>query len=523
MNNLQSYARDLFKWVLAAVLLAPAAGWGHGAVETPPSRALNCYVTGGHWGSANGSSIKDEGCREAFTKTFNSRNDWAIAADQWHEVAKIPNINHPTLDQIKAIIPDGHICAANDPKKASLDYPTPLWTKYKENVVPGQSLAIRLVGTILHVPSTFYAFITRPGFNSATDVLKWSDLIALGGPERLEKAYTNWNPPALLPGLAGFYVINRTIPSNASGNGLVVGIWVRDDPNGEFFISCSDVRFQSGGVPDPLTNIGPYIGPDMQSLKVGDSVHFRIFGVDAKGTELVDITQKIRTDNLAPAKWGLEIANQVPPAIAKIGVKTNGTVTFNSANPQANATYATNPHYKQVMSIITGGGETPDQRPPTANFQGPTEAKEGETVTFDGRSSVGHNGPLTYIWSTNASDHASPPPNHQSTFSFKVGPYVDPVPGAPQPNYIIKLGVYDAQNGKNGQKETTFVIKKAGDNDGFPQWIRDGGYNSGSQVSNHGVKYRCKQGSAGAWCGQNENEPGKPNSTFWQRAWDVVP
>lgn len=513
MNHLKRYMSVLFKCVLAGVLLAPAAGWGHGAVETPPSRAMNCYATGGQWGSANGSSIRDEGCREAFTKTFSSPSEWATAADQWHEVAKIPHINHPTMDQIKATIPDGHICAANDPKKASLDYPTPLWTK--TDIVPGQSLTIRLVGTILHVPSTFYAFVTRPGFNSATDVLKWSDLIALGASERLEKAYTNWNPLPLLKGLSGFYLINRPIPSNASGNGLVVGVWVRDDPNGEFFISCSDVRFQAGGVPDPLTNIGPYIGPDMQSLNVGDDVHFRIFGADVKGTELVDITHKIRTDNLAPGKWGQEIANQVPPAIARIGVKTNGTVTFDSANPLANSTYSTHPDYKQVMSIIAGGGETPiDQRPPVAVIKPHANVKSGERFTMDGTGSTVYNpGAAGWMWT----NHFQGGSFHESTATFTA-------PSVNQDTELkIELRVYDNKNKKSTAAPPVIVIvKPAGGGEEYPAYKEGTAYKAGDIVTNNGKNYKCKPQPFTPWCAGAAWAYAPGTGTAWGQAWDDV-
>eukprot|EP01038_Epipyxis_sp_PR26KG_P001390 gene1390-1944_t len=164
MNN---YTKKLCKWVLAALCLAPALGWAHGALDTPPSRAVNCQVTGGFWQSQDGSAIVDRGCREASLASFRTPAEWAFPAQQWHEVAHIPHIHHPTLAQIQGIIKDGQICAANDPKKASLDFPTPNWTK--TSVVPGQSLTMRLIGTAPHVPSTFYPFITRPGFNTATD------------------------------------------------------------------------------------------------------------------------------------------------------------------------------------------------------------------------------------------------------------------------------------------------------------------------------------------------------------------
>ncbi|MDP0919632.1 hypothetical protein Q6272_31800, partial [Klebsiella pneumoniae] len=72
--------------------------------------------------------ILDKGCRES-AKIFNTDAEKVYPAQQWNEVAHIPLIDNPTLDQINAINKDGQICSANDPKKARLDLPLPDWTK----------------------------------------------------------------------------------------------------------------------------------------------------------------------------------------------------------------------------------------------------------------------------------------------------------------------------------------------------------------------------------------------------------
>lgn len=508
---MNKYMKSFIKWTVPALCLVPTLSWAHGALDIPASRAVNCQATGGYWQSEDGSSIVDKGCRESAT-LFGTPAQKVFAAQQWHEVSHIPGINNPSMDQIKAIIKDGQICAANDPRKASLDYPTPYWTK--TDVTSGQPLTLRLIGTAPHVPSKFYTFASKPGFNSATDKLKWSDLVQLGQEEIFEVAKTNWQTPPRLPGASGYFETVRTIPNGLSGNGLIVGIWVRDDPNGEFFISCSDVNFTGGGVPEKLHNIGTFINGDMSTLKPGDSVHYRIFGNDGAKKELVDIIHKISAANLPPVQWGKEIADQVNPSIAKIGELEGSIVTYNVQNPLSNSTYATQQGYSQAMSIIAGEGPGPvNPAPPIARITGPTALKSGETFTFSGTTSTGSNGPLLYQWAVPGMTGAQ----NGATISGKAYQVPEVT------TFEARLIVRDQQNGKTDPAKLSFTVEPASGDTDYPQWKPNGGYNSGSQASNYGVKYRCKQGSAGAWCGQNENEPGKPGSTFWQRAWDVVP
>ncbi len=507
---MNKYRKTLIRWALAATFLAPALGWTHGAVDQPISRAVNCQVTGGYWLSENGTLIVDPGCKAsalgAFPLPSGRPSDWVYPAQQWNEVAHIPHINNPTLDQIKAIIQDEKICAAGDAKKASLDYPTPSWKK--TNVKPGQPLTIRLIGTAPHVPSTFYAFATTPGFDTATKKLKWSDLIPLGEPERLTVANTNWQTPAAIRA-TGFFLITRTIPPNASGKGLIVSIWVRDDPAGEFFISCSDVVFGESDGTERWKNIGLFISPDMRDLKPGDKVHFRIFGTDAARTEVVDITQPITDRNLAPGQWGSDIAKQVNPAIAKIGELNNQEVTFNPVDPLINVTYATGSGYTQAMSIIPGGGPTPvNPASPVARITGPTVLVSGQAFTFDGSGSSGSNGQLLYQW-------AVPGMEGSQSGTTVTGKALTVQAATP---LKARLNVSDQQNGKVAQVEFDFTVNPSGGGqqpDG--PYVAGGQHEAGKIYSNNGKNYKCKYTS---WCSGSPQyyEPGK--GLAWQEAWD---
>lgn len=507
MKKLQRYKKDLAKWILAVLCLAPALGWAHGALDYPVSRAVNCQVTGGFWQSEDGSSIVDRGCREA-SSIFNTAAERAYPFQQWNEVAHIPMIHHPTLAQIMGIIKDGQICAANDPKKASLDRPTPYWTKTP--VTPGQSLTLRQIGTAPHVPSTYYVFITKPGFNSATTPLTWNDLVPLGAPENLTVAQTNWQTPPKVPGATGYFEIVRPIPSGLTGSGLIVGIWVRDDPAGEFFISCSDVSFQGGSVPGQFYNIGAFIDADMSTLKAGDSVHFRIFDSKGANKELVDINHKITPTNLAPGQWGGEIARLVSPSVAKIGERANGEngdILFNQANPLLNSTFVTQPDYTQAMSIIPGGGTTPvNPGAPQARITGPDTLTSGQAFTFSGTSSSSNNGPLLYFW---AVPGATSSPD-ASTISGKAPTVTQPT------TYTARLNVRDPDNGKTSQATKDYSVTP-GSGGQYDPYVQRGEHKQGTIYTHNGELYKCV---IAPWCDGDPMyyEPGK--GLAWQQAWE---
>lgn len=515
MRNLHRYMRAALKWVLAGIVVLPALALAHVATDTPVARQFYCRGQADFW-SPNPS---DAGCRALLEANKDLPH---YPGQQWNQVSiEIPKPQYEDQAVVEQYIPDGKLCSANNPEMRGLDQPSDKW--HKTPITPKNGfLQVIISGTAPHVSSDVYIYLSKPGYNSATMPLKWSDLELLKK-ERVDKALpddgTALNPLGLMQ---GYFRINVPIPAGRSGNAVLYTRFQRDDPNGEGFYNCSDVTFSGGTAPEWYAK-GPFLLPGF-TPHPGDKIRFRVLGADDSHDEVVDIRHPITDAN--PAVWGLGLVQALSSfkTIVQIGELKGTSIIYNTVEPGNNQIFLADKNASIGMSIITDDGGTPvDQRPPVANIQGPAEATEGETVTFDGGSSVGYNGKLTYIWSTNAAKDASNIPNHESTFSFTVAPYFDAIPGGPQPDHNVSLTVYDHKNLKKDPKQVVFLIKKAGGDDGFPQWKPNGGYNSGSQVSNYGVKYRCKQGSAGAWCGQNENEPGKPGSTFWQRAWDVVP
>lgn len=517
MNTLMRYSNYLILCLLTAIAAVPATTWAHGYVGYPIDRQANCKRTGEPWSGV----IHDDGCRAA-SAIYQTNDDKAYPFDQFHEFSINTESATTPIDQILAQLKPGMVCSANSPRKESMSVPTSKWKKTP--LISGSPLDIKLLMTAVHTPSRAFVFITKPGFNSATTQVSASDLIPLGSVHPITAS--DVKPPQLgdIPtGLwaSGVVILPTTLPNGQNGPAVIVVIWARDDDKGETFIMCADVTLNGGSVPVKNYLIGPFVDLATRTVKPGDQIRHRVI---SDGKDVSDQQVMLTSNNLAPGQWSKQLKDRITNPDIEIGEDQNGTIVFNEVDPLANHVYYSKPDAMQNMTIIDGNGENPGVNPtaPVAKFTGPTEATEDETVTFDGRGSIGHNGPLTYSWVTNAAGGVSPP-NNASTFGFRVGPYVAPIAGSPEPKYIVKLGVYDNKNRKNDQTEIEFTIKKRDIGGEYPAWKLNGGYNSGSKVSNYGKRFECVPGSAGAWCGQNENEPGKPGSNNWQRAWDVVP
>lgn len=515
MNTIMRSIQFVLKWVLAAMLLLPAVATAHVALLDPPALQVKCYSEPDFWSG----NPADPGCRR-----LNNMSG-TYPGQQWPEVAKLissdDGYDYNNQETVEMLIPKGKLCSAADPLKEGLNIVSGDWhstpVQLKNGVLP-----ILIGGGIVHTPSDLYIYLTKPGFDPTTMVLGWNDLVLLKK-EIINNSLTTPPPnfTVLFP-TNSYYTTDVNVPSGQTGDAILFMRNQRHDRLGEGFYNCARITINDGGsVPVRWHAKGPFI-PQGFAPKVGDTIRYREFSPDESKNEQFDV--RLLVTNADPRVWALALMDALKPYSDKVqvGVLKDDKVVPDTTTLTNNQNYLSKANGSIAMSITPGGGGgDPDPRPPIANIQGPSEATEGETVTFDGQRSIGYNDTLTYSWATNAAE--SSPPNHAKVFTFKVGAYVAPAPGNPPANYLIKLGVYDAKNRQNGQKEIPFTIKKRAGSDEYPAWKPNGGYNSGSKVSNHGMKFECKPGGAGAWCGQNENEPGKPQSTFWQRAWDVVP
>lgn len=499
MNNLQRYTKKLIEWILAGMLMAPAFVFAHGAVDIPIAKQVYCKTLPDFWSG----SPSDAGCAALDAASGQ------YPGQQWNEVAHLiaaPGYNDP--DTVKREVPDGKLCSAADTKKDGLNLVSADW--HRTDVTPANGMMdVRIIGTAPHVPSFANVYLTRPGFNPTTSPLTWNDLI-LVGTEQLTVAQTNWGstPPAIA-GASGYFQFKVPVPAGQSGPATLFVHWQRIDPAGEGFYNCSDINIVGATIPGSYFDLGQFIDAIMNTLKPGDSVHFRILDNSPAAKEVVDIKLPITAANLDKKIWGQQLANQISPAIAKVGEKQANNVVFNTTDPSANSVFALAKGYSKAMAIIPGGVSPINPTAPQARITGPTQLTAGKTYTFDGRSSVGSNGPLAYQWS----------PGGLNTQSLNQSTLTGVAPNVGQPTELTaRLLVRDLENGKTHQAEFKYTVSSSGGGqqpDG--PYVPSGSHEAGKIYSHNGDNYKCLQKP---WCDGSPTyyEPGK--GLAWEQAWE---
>lgn len=515
MKHLQTYKRYLLQGLLAATLALPAVGWGHGAVDIPIARQVNCKLAGGEWQSPDGSSIPDRGCREA-AAIFSTPAERAYPAQQWNEVAMlVPDYNNDNA--VMAAIPNGKLCAAGDPKKASLDVVTPYW--HKTALTASDSMTVRIIGTAPHVPSFAKIYLSKASYDG-TRPLGWDDLDLIHS-ERFTTARTDWQTQPTISGASGFFEVKAPLPPGRTGDAVVYVRWQREDPAGEGFYNCSDITFKDTGIPEPeLFDKGSFIPAEIQP-KAGDTVRFRVLSGSGDAHEIVDVKQAITAQNTHPNVWGKQIFDKVPPSNVVIGeepmsrAKQHG-ITFNESDWRANSVFVRNRNDSPAMSISSGGEPEPvNPNPPIVVIEGPTTVKSGEQFTLDGSKTQGQNGngSLRYQWIAAFAQIDGRQPIHQFT-----------APTVTTPTAIwARLAVDDSSNHTVAQKTHNITVTPAtGGGDDFPAYSPGTSYKPGDKVSHKGKNYQCRDFPNSGWCGQSPThyEPGVGSD--WRDAWNPL-
>jgi chitin-binding protein len=498
MSNLQR----LTKWLLAAVLLAPTLVMAHGAVDKPIARQVYCKTLPDFWSG----SPSDNGCAALSAKSGQ------YPGQQWNEVAhliKAPGYNDPEI--VKREVPDGQLCSAADSKKDGLNIVSDDW--HRTDVTPSNGMMdVRIIGTAPHVPSFVKVFLTKPGFDPTKSPLTWNDLTLIHS-EQFSVAQTNWgNDPPIISGASGYFKFPVPIPSTQTGKATLFVQWQRIDPAGEGFYNCSDINLIGAGIPEQWVNLGQFIDSIMDTLKAGDSVHFRILDNSPAAKEVVDITLPITANNLAPNIWGKQLADQLPPGIAKIGEKDGNNIVFNTTDPQANSVFVSVNGYSKAMAIIAGGETPVNPAPPVAHITGPTSLNSGQAFTFSGARSTGANGHLLFQWSIPGLEG----PQNGNTASGRAYKVTQPTP------LKARLNVRDQQNGKTDQAEFDFTVVPDSGGEEYPAYKEGTPYKAGDTVSNRGKNYRCKPHPFTAWCAGAAWAYAPGTGTAWDQAWEEV-
>jgi chitin-binding protein len=221
MNGNSLFLTWMVGFTLAMVAL-PEAAQAHGTVSSPVSRAYKCYVDGGYHWPTDGSAIPNAACRAAFLA------GGTYPFVQWHEVSiNIPD--YLNAQAVRAAIPNGRLCSANDPRKNGLNLASSEWHRTMVSPENGK-IDIDYLVAAPHSPSFFEFYLSKPGYDGRSP-LGWDDvdlIDSIADPDR----YSQPN---------GGYKFSVSIPVERAGDAVLFTRWQRIDRVGEGFYSCSDI------------------------------------------------------------------------------------------------------------------------------------------------------------------------------------------------------------------------------------------------------------------------------------------
>lgn len=332
---------------------------GHGWTEFPKARQTICADDGGYWGNQDGSTIPNTACRAAFlesgTYPFVQKNEFAANVIDYNNNAAV-----------RSVVTDGNLCSAGSAAKAGMDIPSSEWQKTE---LSAGTHTLRFRATAPHNPSYWRIYLTKPGFDSSSQRLHWSDLELINSHDDL-------------PVVNGYFEMDINIPEGRSGTGILYVRWQRADPAGEGFYNCSDITFSGGGVtppptpspdPDPmpkLVNVGTFVSNGHDIAEVGDTVRFRLF--DGTGKEVTDEQIAITSSNADFNLWTTELAlkvNDRNQGKAFIGIwhQDMNHLMYDEGNLFSNRIWAPDTKHSASTSVIKAdNAPTP---PPTPDYE----------------------------------------------------------------------------------------------------------------------------------------------------------
>lgn len=358
---------------LLALSIAPQA-FSHSYMEYPPARQHVCHLDGGYWGASDGSQIPNAACRTAFIQS-----GWYPFVQQ-PEFARLVS-DYQNQAAVELAIPDGSLCSAADKKKAGMDIPSPDWQKTPITLDTHGQLTLRYRAETPHNPSFWQFYLTKPGFDAASQPLTWADLTLVDQAGDV--------PVTTINGLK-YYEITITLPTDRQGDAVLYSRWQRHDPAGEGFYNCSDISFGEGPaqpeVPAPIwTSAGPLLKATTDA-SAGDTVWFRIF--NAQGQEQLFEKMAITVANQDEAVWAAalaDIVNRHASDSGRIGREgTDRTIAFDPADLYANQVYLQQSGYTFRLEVKAEEPIPPTLPGETTTWEASRVYNTGDSVVYEG-------------------------------------------------------------------------------------------------------------------------------------------
>ena len=365
----------------------------HGYMSSPMARQAICAEQGGYWWPADGSNIPNAACRAAFLQSghypFTQQPEFAALVADYNNQATV-----------EATVPDGSLCAGGHDKKSGMDLSSAHWQRTEVTPNANGDIKIRYRAETPHNPSFWKFYLSKPGFDGATDVLTWASLDLVQEHGNIEFVKD--------PDGKRYYEMYVAIPPDRTGDAILFSRWQRIDPAGEGFYNCSDITIKQDGNNNNDWFAAGYYVKQGQDAAVGDIVRFRLFS--ETGDELIN--QALTVDESNVANWQKTLADTLVldnSQLIQIGVKnTADEVVFDEANIAANQVWLHNAEYTYNLSIKP----KPDNTAPKVVDLPDITVDEMSVYKIHVHAFDDENDPLTYSWTvpsgfTHSSDGAN--------------------------------------------------------------------------------------------------------------------
>lgn len=224
---------------------------------------------------------------------------------------------------------------------------------------PGETYKLEFATTAAHAGHFWKIYISKPGFDSASEQISWDDLELLTEYDEIEPEKTD-------DGKA--YFMDVTIPEGREGTGVILVRWQRIDSAGEGFYNVSDIAFSEdamdgngdvdeGGSDDNVDggddsgekvavgDLGAFVNPShAKVVEAGDTVRFRLLKTN-DGSAVIDYSMPITQNNQDISQWAVELGDDINlhyDQQVDVGVlnEVERSINFDPANIYKNRVWA---------------------------------------------------------------------------------------------------------------------------------------------------------------------------------------
>jgi predicted carbohydrate-binding protein with CBM5 and CBM33 domain len=196
--------------LLAGMFAAPGAAEAHGTIVSPATRAYQCWQTWGNQHTNPAMQQQDPMCYRAFQANPDTMWNWMSA------------LRDGLGQQYQARTPDGQLCSNGLSRNDSLNQPG-AW----KTTSLGRNFTIRLFDQASHGADFFRVYVSKQGFNPATQRLGWGNLDFITQTGRYAPAQN---------------ISFNVSTSGYTGHHIVFVIWQASHLD-QAYMWCSDVTF----------------------------------------------------------------------------------------------------------------------------------------------------------------------------------------------------------------------------------------------------------------------------------------